>query len=501
MAVNSGWQPPTNAARFFATLASIVIVAWGYLTLPSGCETPSVSRSRAALPSSPLDKKSDGTSEVVADTSRTAIDIIERPKTPPPQERPFPPTGEPNIRVRVAALRGEPVQLSHPTGWLWLKGENMQAGRTFRAPIAVYPVDDGWRIVEANGTTQASNFRLKESGALQVEAPKNSRGEIQFGGSAYLGTANIVRRADIDANASDLVFIVPLEEYLPGVLAKELFKGWQPITYQAQAIAARSYAACEMEWWRNRRHYDVVAGQASQAWVGATSDAKSLDAVASTRGQYLVFDGRVVPAYYSSCCGGLPSSAVDSIRDGTWTQIAPLYVMQKGRRTQCCEKAPTAKWQTSFSIAETVDRMNQWSKQVGRKELGPMNGIKTFVVGERNSVGRSMCFFITDRSGKRFIWDAGDFRVAMNAGAASSRDSLKSSALDPRIDSGRLMLDGRGHGHGAGMCQYGAEFMAKSGTSASAILQRYYPGAIIVTMPEASSDTVSSAALVVSPKP
>ena len=501
MAVNSGWQPPTYAGKFFATLAALVIVSWGYMTIPSGCESSSSTRSRTALPGSPLENKSDGSSVVATGAAAVTTDNVEKPKTPPPQERPFPPTGEPNIRVRVAALRGEPVQLSHPTGWLWLKGENAQAGRTFRAPIAIYPVDDGWRIVEANGTTQASNFRLKESGALQVEAPKNSRGEIQFGGSAYLGTAKIVRRADIDANASDLVFIVPLEEYLPGVLAKELFKGWQPITYQAQAIAARSYAACEMEWWRNRRHYDVVAGQASQAWVGATSDAKSLDAVASTRGEYLVFDGRVVPAYYSSCCGGLPSSAVDSIRDGTWTQIAPLYVTQKGRRTQCCEKAPTAKWQASFSIAETVDRMNQWSKQAGRKELGPMNGIKTFVVGERNSVGRSMSFFITDRRGKRFIWDAGDFRVAMNAGAASSRDSLKSSALDPRIDSGRLMLDGRGHGHGAGMCQYGAEFMAKSGTSASAILQRYYPGATIVTMPEASSDTVSSAALVVSPKP
>ena len=501
MAVNSGWQPPTNAARFFATLASIVIVAWGYLTLPSGCETPSASRSRTALPSSPLDKKSDGTSEVVADTSRTAIDIIERPKTPPPQERPFPPTGEPNIRVRVAALRGEPVQLSHPTGWLWLKGENMQAGRTFRAPIAVYPVDDGWRIVEANGTTQASNFRLKESGALQVEAPKNSRGEIQFGGSAYLGIAKIVRRADIDANASDLVFIVPLEEYLPGVLAKELFKGWQPITYQAQAIAARSYAACEMEWWRKRRHYDVVAGQASQAWVGATSDAKSLDAVANTRGEYLVFDGRVVPAYYSSSCGGLPASAVDSIRDGTWTQIAPLNVTEKGRRTQCCEKSPAAKWQASFSIAEIVERMNEWSKQAGRKDLGPMNGIKSFVVGDRNSVGRSMTFFITDRNGKRFTWDASDFRVAMNAGAGSSRDSLKSSALEPRMDNGRLILDGRGYGHGAGMCQYGAEFMAKSGKSARSILERYYPGATIVTMPEISSDSTTSAALVSSPKP
>jgi stage II sporulation protein D len=256
-----------------------------------------------------------------------------------------------------------------------------------------------------------------------------------------------------------------------------------------------------MEWWRKRRHYDVVAGQASQAWVGATSDAKSLDAVANTRGEYLVFDGRVVPAYYSSSCGGLPASAVDSIRDGTWTQIAPLNVTEKGRRTQCCEKAPTAKWQVSFAIAEIVERMNEWSKQAGRKDLGPMNGIKTFVVGDRNSLGRSMTFFITDRNGKRFIWDTGDFRVAMNAGAQSSRDSLKSSALEPRMDNGRLIFDGRGHGHGAGMCQYGAEFMAKSGKSARAILERYYPGATIVTMPEISSESTTSAALVSSPKP
>jgi len=501
MAVNSGWQPPTNAGKFFATLAALVIVSWGYMTIPSGCESTSPTRSRTALPGSPLEKKSDGSSVVAAGTAATTADNVEKPKTPPPQERPFPPTAQPDIRVRVAAVRGEPVQLTHPTGWLWLKGESAQAGRTFRAPIAVYPVDDGWRIVEANGTTQASNFRLKESGALQVEAPKNSRGDIQFGGSAYLGTAKIVRRADIDANASDLVFIVPLEEYLPGVLAKELFKGWQVNTYQAQAIAARSYAACEMEWWRKRRHYDVVAGQASQAWVGATSDAKSLDAVASTRGQYLVFDGRVVPAYYSSSCGGLPASAVDSISDGTWTQIAPLNVTEKGRRTQCCEKSPAAKWQASFSIAEIVDRMNEWSKQAGRKDLGPMNGIKSFVVGDRNSVGRSMTFFITDRNGKRFTWDTGDFRAAMNAGAESSRDSLKSSALEPRMDNGRLILDGRGYGHGAGMCQYGAEFMAKSGKSARSILERYYPGATIVTMPESSSSSATSAALVSSPKP
>ncbi len=69
------------------------------------------------------------------------------------------------------------------------------------------------------------------------------------------------------------------------------------------------------------------------------------------------------------------------------------------------------------------------------------------------------------------------------------------------MDNGRLILDGRGHGHGAGMCQYGAEFMAKSGKSVQSILERYYPSATIVTMPEMSSETTSSAALLASPNP
>lgn len=145
--------------------------------------------------------------------------------------------------------------------------------------------------------------------------------------------------------------------------------------------------------------------------------------------------------------------------------------------------------------------MNEWSKQAGRKDLGPMNGMKSFVVGEKNSVGRSITFLITDRNGKRFTWDASDFRVAMNASANKSSDSLKSSALEPRIGNGRIILDGRGYGHGAGMCQYGSELMAKSGKSPRAILERYYPGATVVTMPETSSASATTSAMVSSPKP
>ena len=83
MAVNSGWQPPTHAGKFFATLAALVIVSWGYMTIPSGCESTSPTRSRTALPGSPLEKKSDGSSVVAAGTAAVTADAAVLPATKP----------------------------------------------------------------------------------------------------------------------------------------------------------------------------------------------------------------------------------------------------------------------------------------------------------------------------------------------------------------------------------------------------------------------------------
>ena len=86
----------------------------------------------------------------------------------------------------------------------------------------------------------------------------------------------------------------------------------------------------------------------------------TVSAVRDTRGEYLVFDGRVVPAYYSSCCGGAPASATDAIREGSWMDIAPLNVVsaQNARTKDCCEKAPTARWKVTLPIADFTRRLN-----------------------------------------------------------------------------------------------------------------------------------------------
>lgn len=492
MANGSGWRIPDSYHRVLLLASATVVVVWSAALLPSGCQSQVevASTRRSDLPKSPLEKLDRGASQIApppTPTESLAATAPTRPK--PPVLRPALPTTEPIMRVRVATLRAEPIVLSHASGWLWMKPQNAAQGFTVRTPVSVQLTASGWRVSESSGTNAAAQVDLKSSGVLEIQSPQGSAAELQWKGGLWPGAATLIPRSDVGPDTADLVFAVPMETYLPGVLAKELYKGWSRETYRAQAVAARSYALCEHAWWQGRRAFDVVAGQGSQAWIGSTADAVSRDAVRDTRGEYLIFDARVVPAYYSSCCGGAPASATDAIRDGSWMDIAPLIVDQRGdaRPKDCCEKSPTAHWKISLPVAELTRRLNAWAQQESRKDLGGLSSVKSVVVAESNAAGRPITFRITDTSGRKVLWGSEDFRYGVNSGSAGNKDSLKSGFITLRIDGGKATIDGRGHGHGAGMCQFGAQTMGKAGRNHFEILRRYYPGASIETAPTDSA--------------
>jgi SpoIID/LytB domain protein len=60
-----------------------------------------------------------------------------------------------------------------------------------------------------------------------------------------------------------------------------------------------------------------------------------------------------------------------------------------------------------------------------------------------------------------------------------SESHLKSSAFDVKIEGDQVILEGRGWGHGVGLCQIGAAVMATKGYTYDKILTHYYPGATI----------------------
>lgn len=102
--------------------------------------------------------------------------------------------------------------------------------------------------------------------------------------------------------------VVGLQQYLDGVVPAEMSATWQPDALEAQAVASRSYALSSR---RQGGTYDVGAG--SQAYLGVAAETlQTSAAVAATKGQVLMYGGKVATTVYSSSSGGWTQSATDA---------------------------------------------------------------------------------------------------------------------------------------------------------------------------------------------
>jgi stage II sporulation protein D len=93
-------------------------------------------------------------------------------------------------------------------------------------------------------------------------------------------------------------------------------------------------------------------------------------------------------------------------------------------------------------------------------------------VVERDLSGRIRILSITDADGRKVQVKGSRFRMAVGP------DLVKSARFEPEVLSDRVSFTGTGWGHGVGLCQEGAEGMARAGYNAFEILRKYYPGVI-----------------------
>ena len=102
---------------------------------------------------------------------------------------------------------------------------------------------------------------------------------------------------------------LPIEEYIQGVVPSEMPPSWEHEAHKAQAIAARSYALANLGK-RAKYGYDLKDTPEDQAYGGATAETpQTNDAVSETEGIVLVYDGKIIPAYYSASAGGRTKDA------------------------------------------------------------------------------------------------------------------------------------------------------------------------------------------------
>ena len=250
---------------------------------------------------------------------------------------------------------------------------------------------------------------------------------------------------------------VPLEDYLGGVLPREMAPSWPLEALKAQAVAARTYALYHMLL-RRSDAYDVLSTTSSQVYGGSEKDYPAVrSAVDATRGLVLADHGRLALTLFHANSGGRTESLED-----IW-----------GGRIACLSSVddPFSKnysgdsWEKTMPSQEIAAAFDQFGIAAG--------AIKNIAPVERSASGRIKKLKITAQQ-ETFFLSGNSFRLIVGPG------KVKGTNFTVQKENAEFVFKGSGYGHGAGMSQWGAYGMSKKGYDFKAILGHFYPGTHIV---------------------
>ena len=274
---------------------------------------------------------------------------------------------------------------------------------------------------------------------------------------------------------------LPVEQYLRGVVPLEIGarRPDEQAAVEAQAVAARSYTYARLRTSRSR-NWDLRGTTADQVYGGASAERASSDAaIAATADLVITFGGQVVEAPYSASCGGETAAADEVFRSAGAAYLARVSDRLPGGAGYYCEGAPNFRWERTVSGDSLV-------QGVGRHLRAYVQGVPARIGAHRDvrvtsttPSGRAAAVEIQSLRGERWAVAKNDLRfVLRSAGGAIVPSTYLSLAVERRSDGSvsRLVITGRGNGHGVGLCQWGAIGRARAGQDARTILRTYYPG-------------------------
>ena len=342
----------------------------------------------------------------------------------------------------------------------------VQRRRRFAAPVTIARRAERFAITAADGSQVT--WAVTELMLVGVAG-----GHVRVNATPY--PHSIVLHADGAARQFDVVNHVRMESYLPGVLQQELYSSWHPGAFRAQAIAARSYALYRMLQRRGAR-YDLEATSADQVYGGAEAGRRATTAVRSTEGLILTDAGRPIPGFYSSCCGGTGQDATAALAGAP--DAAPL---RGGPRGGWCQNSRYFRWGPIHrGRAALARRIAAWGRAHGH-DVADLESIADISVSRTTPAGRPTQFTITDHLRRSWAMAPEAFRFACNFKVdplpeLDDAALLRSSHVSATVAGDTVRLsDGRGFGHGVGLCQWGAQAMARQGHTEFQILAHYYP--------------------------
>lgn len=296
-------------------------------------------------------------------------------------------------------------------------------------PTAVIRVTETWLIPKEDSppqteTTQAPTRQLTEEQSICVLTEQNT----------YRNMA--------------------LEEYVLGVVHAEMPASFEPEALKAQAVVARTYAL-KRSTTAGKHLQNAVCTDPNccQAYKDPSFEEEELlqkvrDAVVSTAGKVLTYDGALIEATYFSCSGGRTEDA-----QAVWGQQIPYLIsVSSPGEEQATHYTDTVQFELdefcTLLELEKPDNTQNWLSNVEYTDGGGVEAIK---IGGKVYTGMQLRQLL----------------------------GLRSTAFVISVVGQTVTVTTKGFGHRVGMSQYGAEAMAVNGDTYETILSHYYPGTVL----------------------
>lgn len=262
---------------------------------------------------------------------------------------------------------------------------------------------------------------------------------------------------------------MPIEEYLLGVVAGEMRPDWPVEAYAAQAIVARTFTMdfIAMGGTKEEHNTDISTDEEeAQAYNAAAITPEIRRAVQETKGEVMTYRGRYVKGWFSASCGGQTALAKDGL---AYKEKEPAYM----RSVSCPEAevipAEELFWAEKFTHRELGEALAELGQEIG--------AVSRISVADRSKKSqRATSLQFTGAEGKATVAGA-DFRIAIDP---QKMRSIWLTQINHEADG--ITLEGRGFGHGVGLCQWGAHALAKEGKKPEEIIKHYYPQVKIIKL-------------------
>jgi SpoIID/LytB domain protein len=236
---------------------------------------------------------------------------------------------------------------------------------------------DPARSYEAHRAGRAVKLRtsggrpLADCGA-KLRATGNGRIEIA-GSGAYRGALEVVG-TDSDAGSLNAINAVAVDQYVKGVIPNESPPSWPMAALQAQAVAARSFGLSAQV---SGNGFDLYDTTSSQVYEGIASETpRSNQAASSTRGQVVMYGGRIAQTYFSACSGG----HTESVQNVFFGPAIPYLVGVPDPYDYFC---PLHTWTLRFSGPEISSKLGGYLDGRLKRVVVTQRGVSPRIVWAR----------------------------------------------------------------------------------------------------------------------